>query len=201
MKTGFSTRGRAGFTLIELLVVIAIIAILAALLLPAVSRAKKQARKSLATAEVSQIQQALAAYLRDSSGGPKYNFDAVDLAGGDSMESDRVPIDKDLGRILMGQNINSNNPSMRHYMEFKHLDKTGAPVTPWWNDQISDSETKQKYRYFLKLDVNYDNQISAGGGEPLDPPSKNIKSPVVVWAYNIDEPATTNKYVIRSWDQ
>jgi prepilin-type N-terminal cleavage/methylation domain-containing protein len=58
---------KRGFTLVELLVVIAIIAILAGLLLPALSRAKEDGRRTSCASNLSQVNLAIRFYASDYS--------------------------------------------------------------------------------------------------------------------------------------
>ena len=63
---GLKRAVRTRFTLIELLVVIAIIAVLAAMLLPALTRAREQARRIVCLSQTSQMGVATALYLSDN---------------------------------------------------------------------------------------------------------------------------------------
>lgn len=64
----FRRQSKRGFTLIELLLVIAIIAILTALLIPAISKAKRSARKLTCTGNLKQINMGMRMYADDNTG-------------------------------------------------------------------------------------------------------------------------------------
>jgi prepilin-type N-terminal cleavage/methylation domain-containing protein/prepilin-type processing-associated H-X9-DG protein len=86
-RRGRRTAGQTAFTLIELLVVIAIIAILAAMLLPALSSAKKQAQSTVCKNHLHQMGLALAMYVQDNKAYPYYALTLAD----DPPNPDRIP--------------------------------------------------------------------------------------------------------------
>ena len=89
-------RRQPGFTIVEILVVVAIIAILAALFVGAVSRVRGKADEVLARSDISQLDNAIAAFkakmqISPPSGGGGLPFPAANLATNPSAKEGDVP--------------------------------------------------------------------------------------------------------------
>ena len=117
-------RGTRGFTLIELLVVISVIALLIGILLPALSKARQAAERSVGASNQHQVGIALFTYAADNNGSvpPEGgsvapNSPGADIAGNAIWESSNSPGRSTrvhgLGRLLpIGKDAIPNTPAM-----------------------------------------------------------------------------------------
>ena len=159
-----------GFTLIELLVVVAIIGLLAAILIPAVNKALKSAKRTRAMTQMRDLDGAVKRYFAE------YNKMPVPAGfNGDATKEKDAFLGKDQAaviEILIGANTNFN-PKKIAFLDLdpasfrvktvtemlKALQVDHAPYRdPWW-DPVSDPASAVR-DYGIFMDLNFDGKIA-----------------------------------------
>jgi len=172
-----ATHPRA-FTLIELLVVIAIIAILVGLLFPAFRAVQRQARETQAKNDLTQIVNAVNAFYTD--------YGKYPLATDDSTITNTADLFYTLRAVSAGANLNNAvntrqivfiNPP---YVKNDTAGNRRSGVSPADGQYYDPWGT----RYVVKIDGNYDNQLSNPYSLNAGPTTLGIG--VVAWSFGTD---------------
>jgi prepilin-type N-terminal cleavage/methylation domain-containing protein len=211
------TRGRRAFTLIELLVVIAIIGILASLLLPALARARLQAKITAARADMSSIAGAIAGYQTAYTLAPIPKvFPAPDSSKDYSFSETNTDVIVILMDVAEFSNVDhARNPEKHSYLNAQIKQSTSAQGVsqpdynfrdPWGNP------------YIIAFDLDYDNAVEvlnvpAGQNTVFnDYPYARVPRSVLIWSKGPDgqaEPGIPgpnrgkepkNKDNIKNWE-
>jgi len=175
--TRLQTTGRrgegSGFTLVEMLGVLLVIAILAGLVGVGFMKAKENSRRTIAKLELQMIVLALEKYRSDHSTWP------AELSTG---QTQPLTAGSPVLALLDEQNLAFSKINVH----------TRAPLNPWANPDAP--QTRKEALYYVKIDVDYDNEIPAGNGAPDDPPDSALAHRVIAWTFR---PGTQD--CITSW--
>lgn len=189
-----------GFTLIELLVVIVVIGLLAGILIPAVNKAMKSAKRARALSQMRDLDGAAKRYFAE------YNKMPVPAGfNGDKTKEKDPFLGKDQAaviEILIGANTNFN-PKKIAFLDLdpssfrvktvtemlKALQVDRAPYRdPWWNPASDPPGAVRDYGIFM--DLNFDGKIE---GTPFG----DLRATVAVYSRGEDNVAGVPPY--KTW--